>query len=168
LLLLTPPTTQVMCADDLCDLEPPLLLAFEQRVKVVQRVAWRKAMAHAAYLKAHPLGYMPWRPCALRMWLESWRLQRLEPALRAVGVDVKEDLLDLVRAGHVALLLGGLCASRTEKEAQWKRGAGMLEPSLACSLQSKRRPPLFSFDARPCRRCYCCCSRHCCFSSLML
>jgi hypothetical protein len=135
-----------MCADDLCDLEPPLLKAFEQRVKVVQRVAWRKAMAHATYLKAHPLGYMPWRPCALRMWLESWRLQRLEPALRAVGVDVKEDLLDLVRqqqARRVALLfLGGggyvLHVPRRRRSGKEAPGCSSLRLRVLCKASDAR------------------------------
>jgi hypothetical protein len=87
---------KVMCADDICDIEPATLQAFERRVKVVQLVHWQKAMAHARYLKANPVGYMPWRPFALLMWLESWRLQNIEPLLRNIGVDVKEDLLDLV------------------------------------------------------------------------
>lgn len=66
-----------------------------KQLKSVQKKHWQKALAHAHYLKAHPVGYMPWRPEAMMMWLESWRLQRLRPALTELGVDVKEDLLDL-------------------------------------------------------------------------
>lgn len=61
----------------------------------MQKCHWKKAIAHAKYLKKYPVGYMPWRPEGMMMWLESWRLQRLRPALSELGVDVKEDLLDL-------------------------------------------------------------------------
>lgn len=86
---------EIMSPDDLCDLDPGVRDKFYNGLKLVNKVHWKKAYAHAEYLKAKPLGYMPWRPHGLGMWLESWRLGRLAPALFDLGVDVKEDVLDM-------------------------------------------------------------------------
>lgn len=53
---------------------------------------WVKVMAHAVYLKSIQFDKPP---SPLLLWLESWRLQRLQPGLFSLGVDVKEDLIDL-------------------------------------------------------------------------
>jgi len=94
---------EVMCADDLCDIDPQTLAKFVSSLKVVQKVHWEKAFAHAQYLKKNPLGYMPWRPEGLQMWLESWRLERIRPSLFDLGVDVKEDIIDLESSDFSAI-----------------------------------------------------------------
>ena len=48
--------------------------------------------ARGRYLKA--IGFDK-PPSPLSLWLESWRLQRLTQGLFALGVDVKEDIIDL-------------------------------------------------------------------------
>jgi len=87
---------EVMSADDLLDISPTILQKFKDSIKSVQKKHFEKAMAHAAYLKVKPVGYMPWRPFALEMWLESWRLQRILPGLIVHGIDVKEDIPDFL------------------------------------------------------------------------
>jgi len=85
---------EVMCADDLVDMDEKTMHTFYDGLKVVQKAHWEKARAHGAYLKTKPLGYMPWRPAGLDMWLDSWRLSRIKPNLFKLGVDCKEDILD--------------------------------------------------------------------------
>lgn len=94
---------EVMCADDLCDIDAQTMGKFVNTLKVVQKKHFEKAFAHAQYLAANPLGYMPWRPEGLQMWLESWRLQRLRPFFEDLGVDVKEDLIDLDASEYNAI-----------------------------------------------------------------
>ena len=86
---------EIMSPDDLTVLRKDTKAAFENSLKLVQRRHFSKAYAHAVYLTAKPLGYMPWRPCSLELWLESWRLMRLLPMLNNLGCDTKEDVLDL-------------------------------------------------------------------------
>lgn len=109
---------EIMCADDLCDVEPATLGAFYNSLKTVQKVHWGKVMAHATWLKAKPVGYMPWRPAAFTMWLESWRLGRIEPKLRELGVQVKEDVLDFDESYWPSLELRFLEQKRWEEAVQ--------------------------------------------------
>jgi hypothetical protein len=88
---------EIMSPDDLCELETNTKTAFVNSLKLIQKRHFTKAYAHAAYLNAKPLGYMPWRPCSLEMWLESWRLLRLLPKLKDLGCDTKDDILDVER-----------------------------------------------------------------------
>jgi hypothetical protein len=73
------------------DLEEETALK-ELSLKPVQTKHFAKARCHSAFLqkiRADP------PPSPLVLWLEAWRLQRLQGSLTALGVDVKEDLLDL-------------------------------------------------------------------------
>jgi hypothetical protein len=107
------------CADvispaDIADLDSQALGKLS--LKTVQKSHWGKVMAHAAYLKAinfdkPPSPLMLWlerythlpitlsafrlRPDPVVCRVHSWRLQRLQPGLFALGVDVKEDIIDL-------------------------------------------------------------------------
>lgn len=80
----------VISPADIADLEPQALSKLV--LKTVQKCHWEKVMAHAKYLKAINFDKPP---SPLMLWLESWRLQRLQPGLFSLGVDVKEDIIDL-------------------------------------------------------------------------
>jgi len=80
----------VISPTDIADLEPQALSKLT--LKTVQKCHWGKVMAHAQYLKNMSFDKPP---SPLMLWLESWRLQRLQPALFSLGVDVKEDIVDL-------------------------------------------------------------------------
>jgi len=80
----------VISPADIADLEPQALEKL--KLKSVQKNHWVKVMAHAQYLKSINFDKPP---SPLLLWLESWRLQRLQPGLFALGVDVKEDIIDL-------------------------------------------------------------------------
>mmetsp|Transcript_16043 Transcript_16043/g.20772 ORF Transcript_16043/g.20772 Transcript_16043/m.20772 type:complete len:438 (+) Transcript_16043:33-1346(+) len=112
---------EIMCADDLVDIDKKTLGDFVNSLKPVQKYHWEKAYAHGLYLASHPLGYMPWRPEGLMMWLESWRLQRLQPALFDLGVDVKEDIMDLREEDY------GLLNLRLLEEKRWLEGVASLK-----------------------------------------
>jgi hypothetical protein len=67
---------------------------------------------------------MPWRPFALQMWLESWRLMRLLPVLHQCGVEVKEDLLELTEEGGDNQW--PLLELRLLEERRWREGLNNL------------------------------------------
>jgi hypothetical protein len=61
-------------------------------LKQVQKLHWEKAVAHGKYLEAIQFDKPP---SPIHLWLETWRLERLEKPLFDLGVEVKEDIIDL-------------------------------------------------------------------------
>jgi len=133
----------VISPADIADLEPQALSKLT--LKSVQKSHWEKVMTHSKYLKAINFDKPP---SPLILWLESWRLQRLQPALFSLGVDVKEDIIDLEPAEVTPLNMRLLEAKR------WKNATdGLLDvirnfdfsedrkyavPTIAVWLQSLR------------------------------
>lgn len=107
---------EVMAADDLLDIDKTTMDAFMKSLKPIQKYHWEKAYAHATCMANHPIGYMPWRPEGLMMWLESWRLQRIAPLLSEMGVEVKEDVIDMREADQRKLDL------RLLEQKRWDEG----------------------------------------------
>lgn len=105
---------EILTPDDFADVDTRTRGEFMASLKTVQKYHMEKALAHAYYLQAHPLGYMPWRHNSLELWLESWRLMRIKPALFDLGVDVKEDIIDLEESYYPKLGLKLL------EEKRWK------------------------------------------------
>ena len=118
---------EIMSPDDLTALQKDTKAAFENSFKVIQRRHFAKAYAHAVYLTAKPLGYMPWRPCSLELWLESWRLMRLLPKLKNLGCDTREDILDLEHGDFEYLDM------RLLEKKRWDEGYENVSPS--CELR---------------------------------
>lgn len=83
-------TCDVMSPTDILELDAKTVSSLE--LKTIQKRHWEKALAHAKYLKD---AHFDKPPSPLALWLESWRLQRMEPGLFALGCDVKEDIVDL-------------------------------------------------------------------------
>jgi len=78
-------------------------------LKQVQKFHWEKAVAHGKYLEAIQFDKPP---APIHLWLETWRLERLEQPLFGLGVDVKEDIMDLDDADEVDLNMRLLEARR--------------------------------------------------------
>jgi len=86
-------------------------------LKTVQKKHWQKALAHAKYLESINFDKPP---SPLHLWLESWRLQRLNKVLFELGCDVKEDIIDLTEADNAWLQLKLL------EERRWKQATSQL------------------------------------------
>jgi hypothetical protein len=88
----------VMTPTDLCLLDQKEI--GKVGLKVVQRTLWEKAIAHSKYMEAIQFDKPP---SPLHLWLETWRLDRLRKPLFDLGVDVKEDIIDLEESDEVNL-----------------------------------------------------------------
>jgi hypothetical protein len=86
-------------------------------LKTVQKLHWQKALAHGKYLESI---HFDKPPSPLHLWLETWRLQRLEKGLFDLGCDVKEDLIDLTEADAALLNMKLL------EERRWKQATSQL------------------------------------------
>jgi len=101
----------VISPADIADLDANALAKTTDHLKPVQKSHWVKVMAHAQFLKAINFDKPP---SPLMLWLESWRLQRLQPGLFALGVDTKEDIVDLEEHDIVPLNM------RLLEQKRWK------------------------------------------------
>ena len=90
-------------------------------LKVVQKVLWEKAITHSKYMEAIQFDKPP---SPLSLWLETWRLDRLKPALFDLGVDVKEDIIDLEDSDEASLDMRLLEARR------WKQAKVQLMTAI--------------------------------------
>eukprot|EP00614_Pseudopedinella_elastica_P019720 CAMPEP_0172653438 /NCGR_PEP_ID=MMETSP1068-20121228/243818_1 /TAXON_ID=35684 /ORGANISM="Pseudopedinella elastica, Strain CCMP716" /LENGTH=344 /DNA_ID=CAMNT_0013467873 /DNA_START=546 /DNA_END=1580 /DNA_ORIENTATION=+ len=95
-------------------------------LKTVHWAHWEKAVAHSRYLDAIDFDYPP---SPLYLWLESWRLQRLHKGLFDLGVDVKDDIIDL-----------------SESDAQQNLGFKLLELRRWTKARASLQGNLKSFD----------------------
>jgi len=86
-------------------------------LKAVQRHHFKKAMAHSKYLEAIAFDRPP---SPLNLWLETWRLDRLLKSLYDLGVDVKEDIIDM--SDNDAKMMN----MRLLEECRWKQATGQL------------------------------------------
>jgi len=86
-------------------------------LKTVQKKHWQKALAHAKYLESINFDKPP---SPLHLWLESWRLDRLNKPLFDLGCDVKEDIIDLTEADW------NLLGMKLLEERRWKQATSQL------------------------------------------
>lgn len=105
----------VMSPSDLCMLE--LKEVSKIGLKKVQEHHWQKAYAHSKYLEDI---HFDKPPSPLHLWLETWRLERLRKPLFDLGVDVKEDIMDLDEAEWSQL------GMRLLEERRWKQATQQL------------------------------------------
>ena len=105
----------VMSPTDLCLLESSEITKIG--LKPVQKKHWEKALAHSKYLESI---HFDRPPAPLSIWLESWRLERLAKGLFDLGVDVKEDIIDLTDGDMSGLQMKLL------EERRWKQATSQL------------------------------------------
>ena len=105
----------VMTPSDLCLLEQKEVAKLE--LKKVQEHHYQKALAHSKYLEDI---HFDRPPSPLQLWLETWRLDRLQKPLFDLGVDVKEDVIDLDEEDAQKL------GMRLLEERRWKQATSQL------------------------------------------